>query len=41
MSEGVLLSAFRTAVKEIIIRIDKKEMVLNSTKYLGNKHTKQ
>lgn len=37
MSPGVLLSASRTAVQEIIIRIKKEELVLNNTKYLGSK----
>lgn len=37
MSKDVLLSASRTAVQEIIIRIGKEELVLNSNKYLGIK----
>lgn len=37
MSTGVLLSASRTAVQEIIIRIKKEELVRNNPKYLGSK----
>lgn len=36
MSLGVFLSASRTAVQELL-SVEKEEIVLNSTKYLGSK----